>query len=100
MAWRLKSFLIAIAANVVFLVALPFWVISPLMAGLLPAFKVCELFDPGIQPRAGCEGWHGTAAFVVGIFLSIAFDWLLIWAVVAILRPLSRGVSLPAKPLD
>jgi hypothetical protein len=79
--WPVRSLVISIAANLVFWCAAWFWIVFPLMPGLEPAFKICDLFDPGIQPHvAACSGWHGTLAGSLGAILNVLLDWGLIWA--------------------
>jgi hypothetical protein len=82
MTWPIKSLLISIAANLVFLAAAWFWFVFPLMPGLVPAIKICSVFDPGNQPYvAACSGWHGTVAESAGVIMNIALDWGVVWAV-------------------
>jgi hypothetical protein len=42
MTWPIKSLLISIAANLVFLAAAWFWFVFPLMPGLVPAIKILQ----------------------------------------------------------
>jgi hypothetical protein len=101
MSWRIKSLLISIAANLIFLAAAWFWIIFPLMLGVVPALEVCKLFDPGNQPYvAACSGWHGTAADMLGVILNIALDWGVIWAAGASFHSLSKRANVAPKGLQ
>jgi hypothetical protein len=94
MTWPIKSLLISIAANAVFLAAAWFWFVFPLMPGLIPAFRICSVFDPGNQPYvAACSGWHGTAAAIVGVIMNIALDWGAVWAAGIPFRKHSRRTN-------
>lgn len=54
---------------------------APLMPGLEPAFKICDLFDPGTQPHvAAYSDWHGRLPKAQGAILNVLLDWGLIWA--------------------
>ncbi len=98
MGWRLKSLLISIGLNVLFLMAACVWIIWPLTPGLLPVFKICDFFDPGSQPNApACSGWHGTVTEIAGVILNVGIYWLVIWSVGVSLRAASRRPTTESK---
>jgi hypothetical protein len=93
--WLTRSLLIALTLNAVFVAAMFGLMFAvPLWPGLVPAFWVCNLFDPGNQPyRAACEGWHSTAAWVGGILANLLVDWVVIFSVGALFGKKSAGAS-------
>ncbi len=86
MSWRIKSLLISLAANGLFL-ALWGLLGFGLVPGLYPALLCCNALDPGNQPySAACSGWHATAAMVAGVIINIVLYWGIIGAAVGLIR--------------